>query len=180
MESPTSLIPRAVLRSAIGGYTLYPFGTHGLGHWARVLENGLHLSASTGADPRVVALFAVLHDCRRLNEGTDHGHGRRGASVVDGLEGELGIDPSDVAILRFACAHHTDGTVHPDPTIGTCWDADRLDLGRVGIRPRPEFLSTEPARDRSEIDASTERARHAFIPDFVESEWKEFLGPGGT
>jgi uncharacterized protein len=28
----------------------------------------------------------------------------------------------------------------------TCWDADRLDLGRVGIRPLAERLCTDAAR----------------------------------
>ena len=34
-------IPPEVLHLTIGGYTLAPLGTHGLGHWGRVLENGL-------------------------------------------------------------------------------------------------------------------------------------------
>jgi uncharacterized protein len=36
-----------------------------------------------------------------------------------------------------------------DPTIGTCWDADRLDLARegVGIQPRARYMSTEFARE---------------------------------
>jgi uncharacterized protein len=39
--------------------------------------------------------------------------------------------------------HHSDGEVSTDKTIQTCWDADRLDLGRVGIFPSPKFLSQE-------------------------------------
>jgi len=37
--------------------------------------------------------------------------------------------------------HHSDGAVDADPTIQTCWDADRLDLGRVGIKPAAKYLS---------------------------------------
>ena len=37
--------------------------------------------------------------------------------------------------------HHSDGAVDSDPTIQTCWDADRLDLGRVGIKPTAKYLS---------------------------------------
>jgi uncharacterized protein len=51
------------------------------------------------------------------------------------------------ALLATACAGHTDGLLSVDPTVGTCWDADRLDLGRTGKRPRAEFLSTAAARD---------------------------------
>lgn len=29
---------------------------------------------------------------------------------------------------------------------GTCWDANRLDLDRVGVVPSPEFMSTEFGR----------------------------------
>ena len=33
-----------------------------------------------------------------------------------------------------------------DITVQTCWDADRLDLGRVGIRPHPKYLCTAVAK----------------------------------
>jgi uncharacterized protein len=31
--------------------------------------------------------------------------------------------------------------------IGACWDADRLDLTRVGIIPDPDMMSTEPGKE---------------------------------
>jgi hypothetical protein len=42
----------------------------------------------------------------------------------------------------YACVRHTDGETTTDPTIGCCWDADCLDLDRVGIKPEAEYLST--------------------------------------
>ena len=45
-------------------------------------------------------------------------------------------------LLDYAIRHHVDGDVSDDPTIGTCWDADRLDLGRVGIVPDEQYMST--------------------------------------
>ena len=164
-----------VLRLAIGGYTLDSFGTHGLGHWGRVLENGLSLASLTGADPLVVTLFAVIHDCRRWSEGFDWDHGLRASYLVPELcELVPGLDAPQAELLRVACAHHTDGVLHDDPTVGTCWDADRLDLGRVGIRPRPELLCTVAARVPSEIEAATKRAVEEAVPDFVREEWGRF------
>ena len=43
--------------------------------------------------------------------------------------------------LCFAIRHHSGGDVSTDPTIQTCWDSDRLDLGRVGIIPSSRFIS---------------------------------------
>ena len=54
---------------------------------------------------------------------------------------------SDYMAKRLPGAEHADGTVSSDPTVGACWDADRLDLPRVGITPRPELFSTEAARN---------------------------------
>ena len=34
-----------------------------------------------------------------------------------------------------------------DPTVGACWDADRLDLPRVWITPDPALLSTARAHE---------------------------------
>lgn len=40
----------------------------------------------------------------------------------------------------------------------TYWDADRLDLGRVGIRPNARYLCTEPAKDPAFITWAYERS----------------------
>ena len=49
-------------------------------------------------------------------------------------------------LLYRACHGHTHERNHPDVTIQTCWDSDRLDLGRVGITPHPSRLCTEVAK----------------------------------
>jgi uncharacterized protein len=122
---------------------------HGELHWRTVGANGLWLAHSLeSADTRVVLLFALLHDTMRLNDGHDPDHGRRAAAFAGELhaEGQLGIAASQLDLLVHACAEHADGTVSSDPTVGACWDADRLDLPRVGITPRPELFSTDAAR----------------------------------
>jgi uncharacterized protein len=121
---------------------------HGPDHWRRVEYNALTLAARTGADVDVVRLFALFHDCRRRNDGADRGHGARGAAFATKLRGTW-FDLPDEAFeqLRLACIWHTDSLHHDHPTIGTCWDADRLDLGRVGVVPRSEFMSTDAGRE---------------------------------
>lgn len=116
---------------------------HGPDHWRRVERNALLLATRTGADVTVVKLFALFHDCRRENDGWDKDHGARGAAYAKELRGgayELNDDQFE--LLHHACVWHTDGLHHEDPTIGTCWDADRLDLGRVSIIPHRKFMST--------------------------------------
>jgi uncharacterized protein len=119
------------------------YSIHGPAHWRRVEQNGLLLAQRTGADVTVVKLFALFHDAKRLNEGHDEGHGARGAAYASELRAELsGLDERRFGLLRYACTWHTDEEHSEDPTIGTCWDADRLDLGRVGIIPDAAFMST--------------------------------------
>ncbi len=77
-----SVISQKLIRSTLGRYTLLLEGIHGVPHWARVLENGRRLSEATGAERDIVELFAVFHDSRRINEGVDDGHGRRGAELA--------------------------------------------------------------------------------------------------
>jgi len=123
-------------------------GIHGAPHGARVRENGLRLAEATGARIQVVELFAFLHDSRRENDGHDPDHGARAASFARSLVGHaIELDHADVELLATACEGHSDGHTRADVTVCTCWDADRLDLGRVGIRPRPERLCTDAARD---------------------------------
>ena len=139
---------QSVIESVRAQYLLHWGGTHGLPHWERVRENGLRLATLTGARADVVELFAYFHDACRANEGRDPGHGARGADLARTLAGTVfTIDAAGLELLAEACCGHTHGKTAADPTIATCWDADRLDLGRVGTRPRPERLCTEAARD---------------------------------
>ena len=137
----------AVRRYAQAIFALGSHSVHGPSHWARVEKNGLELASETGADTTVVRLFAMLHDTCRLNDDTDLGHGPRAADMLGTMVGILfNIDPDRLALLEQAIRHHTDGVTSPDPTIGTCWDADRLDLGRVGKNPEARFMSTEAGK----------------------------------
>jgi uncharacterized protein len=113
-----------------------------------VRENGLLLAARTGARVDVVELFAYFHDACRHDDGYDAGHGPRGALLARQLHGQVfDIDAAGIDLLAAACDGHTGGGTVAEITVATCWDADRLDLGRVGTTPRPERLCTDAARD---------------------------------
>jgi uncharacterized protein len=129
-------------------FTLDWQGFHGSPHWARVRQNGLRLAPLTGANPRVIEYFAFLHDICRDNDDHDPWHGIRAAEFVKTLHQVLELSASEFEDLTTACAFHNDGyTTGYNTTILTCWDADRLDLGRVFIRPNPRHLCTDAARD---------------------------------
>ena len=105
------------------------------------------LCRESGANPRVVGLFALLHDLRRKDEGSDPHHGPRAAAFIREIADEhLLLDREELAQLCDACIGHSEGELSRNPTIATCWDADRLDLGRVGTRPQARFLSLDAAR----------------------------------
>ena len=137
------------------------FGHHGIAHWTRVRANGLMLAGDTGAIVHVVELFAFFHDSRRVNEHVDHGHGARGAVLARQLKGRFFEATDDeMDLLQYACDHHSDGMTQGDATVLTCWDADRLDLGRVGITPKAKYLCTEIARQEVTMHRANRRAQH--------------------
>ena len=47
-----------LIRQILEGYALRRHGLHGLSHWGRVLDNGLKLAPTVGANEKVVTLFA--------------------------------------------------------------------------------------------------------------------------
>ena len=168
-----NMVSKELIRSILGRYTLPLEGNHGVPHWARVLENGRRLLQVTGGRRAVVELFAVFHDSQRINESIDDGHGRRGAELARELRGvgyELGDE--EFGLLIQACDLHTEGYVDGDITVQTCWDADRLDLERVGITPRPDKLCTDGARDPDFLKWAVERSQRLFVPALVSEEWK--------
>jgi uncharacterized protein len=111
------------------------------------MENGLRVVETNGADREVVALFALFHDSGRVNESLNDGHGLRGGELAQSLRGTLiHLDDGRFDLLFQACRLHADGLTDGNPTLQACWDADRLDLARFGIMPRPDRLCTDTAR----------------------------------
>lgn len=161
MHITTELIAAIVNQLAIN-----PCGIHGLSHWARVYANGLRLAETTGADVRVVELFALFHDSRRLTEQADPDHGPRGAMLAAQLRGVVfQLDEQPFQLLLAACRLHTAARTHADATVQTCFDADRLDLGRLGITVDPQFLCTEAARNPETLAWAAGRSAAGFVPD---------------
>ncbi|MGD9646588.1 MAG: hypothetical protein AB7U73_12810 [Pirellulales bacterium] len=159
-----------IVREILAGYRLSIHGIHGIAHWGRVLENGLQLAAQTGADSMVVVLFAIFHDACRLNEDWDLDHGLRGARLGHQMRASLpALSDRQFDLLYESCRLHTDGLIDGDVTLQTCWDADRLDLGRVGISPSLDRLCTDAGRKLR--DWAHERAVSRVVPKFVLELW---------
>lgn len=164
------MVSEPLIKQILREYSLPLNGIHGPAHWARVLETGERLAKRTGADIEVVKLFALFHDCRRVNEGMDHGHGRRAAQFAESLrDSVIDLEERRFGLLSEACTYHTDGKVRGDVTVRTCWDADRLDLGRIGIRLDPRFLCTAAAKDGDMLRWADDRARARHVPSIVEA-----------
>ena len=122
--------------------------THGLSHWKRVERNGLRL-ATPDCDVMVIRLFAYLHDSCRKNDGYDKEHGPRAAKMIQSLRKTLlkNLTDEQFSLLQTACRLHTTTLKTGDPTIDACFDADRLDLWRVGITPDPEKMATQKGKE---------------------------------
>jgi uncharacterized protein len=133
---------------------------HGPSHWLKVRRNGLYLAGIHGADSEVIRHFAVFHDSCRENEYGDPEHGPRGAQLALAFRkaGHFQLDDAQMDLLVTACQIHNGGPPQTEPTLAVCLDADRLDLGRVGITPDTTFLSTLTARS-----IATRQAWHELI-----------------
>lgn len=118
--------------------------THGVEHWDRVYSYGMQL-LNPEVNKRVVSLFAYLHDSCREDDMDDEQHGPRAAAWIETLRASLLKELSDEEfdLLQQACKLHTAWHKTGNPTIDACFDADRLDLWRVGVVPDPSKMATE-------------------------------------
>ena len=154
-----SLISRRLIQFARREFRLEWDGIHGAPHWSRVRNNGLILAGHTGANVRVVEYFSFIHDLGRENDHYDPEHGCRAAAIAENIAGDLiDVTEYELELLTEACRGHSDGHMVADVTVMTCWDADRLDLGRVGIRPEPDRLCNTAARHPKLLSAAYERS----------------------
>ncbi|CUW41900.1 protein of unknown function (plasmid) [Magnetospirillum sp. XM-1] len=152
---------RALLAAVRAGAPLRRSPWHGEDHWMRVAAAGLAIRdlLRPEADGVVLVLFGLLHDASRLAESGDIGHGPRAALAAGRLNaaGLIVLDGDRLDALRRACRGHTMGRTSEDPIIGTCWDADRCDLRRGGLRRDPSLLSISEEK-LGAVDAMTDGA----------------------
>ena len=120
---------------------------HGVAHWDRVAKNADSLRTGD-VDILVVKVFSYLHDIERVNDNGDPEHGTRAAQLVDNIRHTLldFLDDVEIRQLKEACALHTTTWRTEDATVNACFDADRLDLLRVGITPDPGMMATLAGR----------------------------------
>jgi uncharacterized protein len=122
-------------------------GAHGIKHWERVWHIGNRLADLNGADKKVISYFALLHDACREDEGEDKNHGPRAVEFIQQHKQYIDLDKPQFNKLIVAIGGHTGGSISKDITIGTAWDADRLDLGRVWIMTDKQYLSTQASKE---------------------------------
>jgi uncharacterized protein len=149
-----------IVRVAKARFGLDIKGIHGISHWERVRENGHKIAKQTGVEPVFIDLFAYLHDCCREDDRSDTGHGERAAEFAKTLRGSLiRLEDSAFQLLYEAIRDHELGFVTGDIVKRTCWDADRLDLGRIMIRPNPKLLCTDFAKRPATINWAFRKSR---------------------
>jgi uncharacterized protein len=181
MESKRGIIPKqgvighfSAIQHALDGFKLRHDGDHGLFHWARVVENGRRLADRLGLSRKVTDLFGILHDSKRNNEYVDRDHGQRSAVFIRHLAviGVIDLRETEIVELEFACRFHSTGRRDGPLIAQICWDADRLDLGRVGIEPNRGRLCTEAAKAPDIFDWAYERGIDRAVSNVIREEWK--------
>lgn len=138
---------------------------HGINHWLRVLANTVIIHDNLTLDMDVAIAFAFLHDAFRANDFDDIEHGARVEiwfNTKNKFNKAVNLTNRQKEVLFFACKWHSHGKTikyfeninhnfsqFEINTIISCWDADRLDLARVGVYPDEKYLSTEVAKIKS-------------------------------
>jgi uncharacterized protein len=151
----------SLLAEARDGAVLAHEPMHGELHWRAVAWAGLRIrEIAPWLSAPVMISFGLLHDCRRETDDWDPGHGERAARVaarsrpLKRLLGAVGRD-----LVSEACLMHERGMSRFDaPAIGACWDADRVNLVRLGFRLDPRYF-TILSREDGSLDDLAERTR---------------------
>jgi uncharacterized protein len=146
-------------------YARFPSQIHGPAHWSRVRRFGALLAEGEALPETArtcVEIFAWVHDLAREHDGGGNEHAIDGALYIDQVVPAVfgALLPDQMETIRSAIRYHSDGMTarqaseagllpsvawQPElllATVGCCWDADRLDLPRVGIVPDARFMST--------------------------------------
>lgn len=144
---------------------------HGFRHMRNVEAFGDLLAKRTeGVDNDVVHWFAYLHDIERKKDYDDPDHGKRVPAFIDLIRNTYLIDLTNeqIELLKKACELHNSTHKTGNPTIDVCFDADRLDLPRFGIKTDPGKMATQLGMDLA-------KEKYESLCLFVESHLRDRL-----
>ena len=150
---------------ALRPFALMDSKIHGVDHWARVCRFGEYLADRINLPPQYsecVTVFAWTHDLARYDDDGGREHAIAGAKYLDKVIPTVFplLSGSQISIIRTAIYYHSHGYAADEgqyagwfddlegkkgtilDTMACCWDADRLDLLRIGIEPDPYRMST--------------------------------------
>jgi uncharacterized protein len=174
-------LPTPRLLAALQPFVRFPSHVHGPAHWTRVHRFGRALARRLDLPSEACAcvdLFAWLHDLAREDDGPSPLHGADGAAQVEAVLPAIAeaVTPAQIYVVKKAIELHVGGLVAgraweagafeaaPWPrdllvaTVGCCWDADRLDLPRVGVWPAERYMSTPAWREIAALSARIHRS----------------------
>jgi uncharacterized protein len=151
-------------------------GSHGFDHVRRVLALALRLGAESGADARVLALAALLHDVGRHEQDRSSGavcHAAAGAALAREILRRHGADERLTRrVARCVASHRFRGAARPaSREAKLLFDADKLDsIGAVGVGRAFLFAGEVGARLHNS-EAEARRAKSYGRGDTAHREW---------
>lgn len=137
---------------------------HGFSHLRRVAILAGRLANAVGEDVESAVVMGFLHDSARKNDGNDIEHAHDSAALARELM-EKFYPHLDVDRICEAIEGHADGEVTTDPLTACLWDADRLELKRIGRTVDVDLLSTGIAKRLVRRRQPGERCKEEVLQD---------------
>ena len=109
----------------------------------------------------------MFHDSKREDDYRDLEHGPRAEIYLREIRELIPLKDVQFETLCIACRTHTTGQIPENITVATCWDSDRLDIGRVGIKPKEKYFSNPEAQRivrENDFSVLAEFAYESIIP----------------
>jgi HD superfamily phosphodiesterase len=120
-------------------------GLHGFDHLGRVAILAGRLARAVGEDVESAVVMGFLHDSARKDDGGGCLHAIESAVLARKLLLEF-YPQMDRGRICDSIKRHADGETTSDLMVACLWDADRLELKRLGRVVDPDLLSTEIAK----------------------------------
>lgn len=119
---------------------------HGIKHLRKVAYLAGRFATCLNTNIEAAVIGGYLHDCARIDDGVGNHHAHKSAVLAEKILNEIYPNYVESKTIYNAIYSHADGLISDDKIIGCVWDADRLNLIRLGIIPQLDLLSTPVAR----------------------------------
>lgn len=167
LDNIYNIIPKKIIMEIFKDYNIKTRDSlHDLYHALRVIENGFIISDFNKSNRTIIVIYSIFHDIYSWKCSDRIKASEESANLIIKYRDHINATDEEINKAFTACLNVYKSKKSDDLDIGSCYDADMLDLIRKNIYPEQKEMNTKIGKNSSIIVLCNKKALNNTFPDW--------------